>query len=405
MTEPHQLGDVFEQLFEFTPDPIVVVADSGEIVQVNVAAEKVFGWPRSELEGRFIEVLVPPEIEPRHEALRNSYWDEPRERRLGIGMELSARRRDGTLVPVEIALKPLEVRGRRLVLALVRDISERKLAELALKRSHATLEHRVRERTAELSAAVQQLRAEVRERELAQRRLAEEQAKLIQAEKLSSIGMLASGVAHEINNPLSGMKSCLRALRQNRVPEGKRDQYFDTVEDALDRMGVIVRGLLDYARQRAPRSEPLDVAEIACASLRLLEPVARKRGVAARCAAEPGETRVLADRAQVMQALVNVVMNAIQATPEGGEVTISTCTGRDGLRGIRVEDTGSGIPDDVRARVCDPFFTTKPEGEGTGLGMAVTLGIVNAQGGDLELGNRPSRGAAVTIWLPEAGDA
>lgn len=399
------MSELFEHVFEFTPDPLVVVADDGKIAQVNVAAETVFGWPRSELEGQYVEVLVPPEVEPRHAQLRNSYWLAPRERRLGLGMELSARRRDGTLVPVEIALRPITVGRRRFVLALVRDISERKHTELELRRSHATLEQRVQERTAELSAAVQRLQAEVEERELAQRQLAEEQAKLIQAEKLSSIGMLASGVAHEINNPLSGMKSCLRALRKNRVPEAKRDQYFDTVEDALERMGATVRGLLDYARQRAPRSETLDVADVACASLRLLEPVARKRRVTTSCQTEEGAARVRADRAQVMQALVNVVMNAIQATPEGGEVTIAADLSRDGMRGIRVDDTGPGIPAQLRARVCDPFFTTKPEGEGTGLGMAVTLGIAKAQGGELELGDSARGGASVTLWLPESKDA
>ena len=127
----------------------------------------------------------------------------------------------------------------------------------------------------------------------------------------------------------------------------------------------------------------------------------RKKDLTVENRIGPGEARVQADRAQLMQALVNVLMNSVQAAPQGGAVTVSARA--DGERvGIRIEDNGAGIPKELLQRVCDPFFTTKPEGEGTGLGLAITLNIARSHGGDLAIESEVGRGTAVTIWLPRA---
>ena len=151
--------------------------------------------------------------------------------------------------------------------------------------------------------------------ELAQanRRLVEEQAKLIQAEKLSSIGLLASGVAHEINNPLSGVMGCLKAMREGIVPEARREEYFETVRDGLERIRLTVEGLLDYARQRPPARGDLDVGEIISSCVRLLAPVTRKKDLNVDVRLDADHARVRADRSQLMQAFVNVLMNAAYA--------------------------------------------------------------------------------------------
>jgi len=234
-------------------------------------------------------------------------------------------------------------------------------------------------------------------------RLREEQAKLVQAEKLSSLGLLASGVAHEVNNPLSGVMGCLKALHEGRVADERRGEYLETMREGLERIQVTVQGLLDFARQRPPAPTDLDVHELLASCLRLLAPVTRHKDLRVDLGVPPGAAHVRADRSQLMQAAVNVLLNAAYAAPNGGQIVISSGS-KNGAVGICVADDGPGIPADVLQRVCDPFFTTKPEGEGTGLGLAVTLGIVRAHGGDLDIQSQEGHGTTVTLWLPGAAE-
>ncbi len=254
------------------------------------------------------------------------------------------------------------------------------------------LTDRERARTRALRSAHEQLAA-------LNRRVVGEQSHLIQTEKLSSLGLLAAGVAHEINNPLAGVTSCVKTLRAGALDDARREEYFETVLEGLERIRATVRGLLDYARQTPPSPATIDVAEMASACARLVQPAARAKDVTIDIRARPGEVTVVADRSQVMQAVVNVLMNALYAAPAGDRVTVSAP--RDGERaGIRIADGGPGIPGDLLDRVCDPFFTTKAEGEGTGLGLAVTLGVVRANGGELAIASEAGRGTEVTLWLP-----
>jgi signal transduction histidine kinase len=235
----------------------------------------------------------------------------------------------------------------------------------------------------------------------ANRVIREEHAKLVQAEKLSSIGLIAAGVAHEINNPLSGVMGCMKALRDGTVRETSREQYFETVTDGLNRIRQTVQSLLDYARPRPPSPTTVDVAEVTGACVQLVEPVLQKKDVRVDCRVGAGQALARADRGQVVQAMVNVLLNAAHAVPDGGSIVVSA-PAEDGRVGICVTDDGPGIPPEIVARVCDPFFTTKPQGEGTGLGLSITLGIARANGGDVSVANEKGRGAAVTIWLPSA---
>ncbi len=226
------------------------------------------------------------------------------------------------------------------------------------------------------------------------------QARLIQAEKLSSIGLLASGLAHEINNPLTGVIGCVQALRAGSVAPERRSQYFATIGDGLERIRATVQSLLDFTRHRPRILAPIDAADLAGSCVRLVEPMASKRRVTFAQRIAPCEATVCGDRSQLLQALLNLLVNAAYASPEGGEVAVTLRRGP-GHAGISVEDHGGGIPAAILARVCDPFFTTKPEGEGTGLGLTVTLGIARAHGGDLEIESEEARGTVVTLWIPE----
>ena len=275
-----------------------------------------------------------------------------------------------------------------MVLAIVRDVTARRRVAAELRRSRDELEHRVAERTRELSDS--------------NARLLEEQAKLLQAEKLSSVGLLAAGVAHEINNPLSGVMGLIKALQDGTCPPAKRDEYFETVRDGLERMRLTVQGLLDFSRPRAPAWAEIDAGELVAACVRLVTPATRRKDLrvdieAATDQGRPVELR--GDRSQLMQAVVNVLMNAVYVAPTRSRlgITIDVAGGR---ARIRISDRGHGIAKADLHRICDPFFTTKPEGEGTGLGLAITIGIVRAHDGELTIDSVVGQGTTVTIALP-----
>jgi two-component system NtrC family sensor kinase len=230
----------------------------------------------------------------------------------------------------------------------------------------------------------------------------DEEVRLLQAEKLSSIGLLAAGVAHEINNPLAGIMGAVQAIRRGDVPVERQQAYLDAVWDGLERIRLTVRSLLDYARQRPPSITPLDVSEVLDSTLLLVAPAANERHIAmVRIGSELPRGALWADRTQLVQALVNVLLNAIDAAPRRSRVELELLRREDPLgAGFCIRDRGAGIDPAIRHEVCDPFFTTKPQGRGTGLGLSITLAIVKAHGGELDIGAPPDGGTEVTLWLP-----
>jgi len=217
-----------------------------------------------------------------------------------------------------------------------------------------------------------------------------------ETERMAALGTLVAGVAHEVNNPLAGMKNCLRRLqRDDLLPPPKRQEYLELMEEGLERIEDVVRHLLDFARPRPLRLEEVMANDVMREGSNLLRPILTRRHIEIRV--HPGDARIFADCKQVAQALLNLLLNAAYVTPVGGEIRLRIRQ-RPGLCGIAVEDDGPGIPPDIRDRVFDPFFTTKPEGAGTGLGLSVTRSIVEAHGGELSL-ECPGHGTMATIWL------
>ena len=222
--------------------------------------------------------------------------------------------------------------------------------------------------------------------------------KSVETERLAAMGSLVAGVAHEVNNPLAGLKNCVHRLSKPELSQSKRQEYLGLMEEGLGRIEDVVKGLLDFARPHAARLEPTPLAELAHGTAHLLEPQMKRVKITCRVIADAGDGGVLADRHKVGQALVNLLLNASYVTPNGGEIRLRLRQ-RDGLRGIAVEDDGPGIPKEIRDRILDPFFTTKPPGEGSGLGLSVTRTIVDAHGGELTF-EFPERGGTVaTVWL------
>jgi two-component system NtrC family sensor kinase len=241
------------------------------------------------------------------------------------------------------------------------------------------------------------------------RRRAESQNRLIMSEKQASVGRLAAGVAHEINNPLTGVLTFTHMLlrRKDLSDDIRRD--LQTVVEATERVRKIVKGLLDFSRQTKPDRDLVDVNKLASSTTAMMENQALIKGV--KIAFVPAENlkTVNMDRNQFQSVLLNIIINALDATKAGDAITISTrnsaLVNEDGQTGIELEiaDTGCGIPPEHMSKLFDPFFTTKEVGHGTGLGLSVSLGIVQRHGGTIRVTSEVGKGSTFTIWVPLEG--
>jgi len=224
------------------------------------------------------------------------------------------------------------------------------------------------------------------------------------ADRLATIGQLAAGVAHELNEPLSNVLGFAQLARKTPgLPKPAADDIDKTVAAALHARDVVSKLML-FARQKMPAQGQVQLNEMVENGMLLLESRCAKAGIRLEKRLDPSLPRIAADSGQLLQVLVNLVVNALQATPAGGKITISTERAGDFVL-LTVADTGAGMTPDVLRRVFIPFFTTKPTGEGTGLGLSVVHGIVTAHGGRIEAESEPHRGSRFRVLLPMAGPA
>jgi two-component system NtrC family sensor kinase len=239
-----------------------------------------------------------------------------------------------------------------------------------------------------------------------QERNKQSEIKLLQSEKQATIGKLAGGVAHEINNPLTGIFTFTHMLlRQKDLPAEVRSDL-ETIAQETERVRKIVKGLLDFSRQTELDREPTDVNRLVRFTISLVENQSLIKGVTLNF--EPGEglPQLTLDRNQMQSVLLNIIINALDATEPGGSITITTGMGlsasKPDQKGVQIvcTDTGCGIPPENLDKLFDPFFTTKEIGQGTGLGLAVSYGIVERHGGTIWVQSKVARGSTFTVWLP-----
>lgn len=222
------------------------------------------------------------------------------------------------------------------------------------------------------------------------------------SEKLASIGRLAAGVAHEINNPLTSVLTFAHLLKEKPNLDSQDQQDLDLIIHETTRVADIVSNLLDFARERPPRKEPLDVNEVIRRTVRLIRSQKQFDRITIEEHLAPGIPAVEGDQNQLQQVLLNLALNSCAAMPSGGHILIATTAGEGHVK-IEVSDTGCGIPADVLDMIFDPFFSTKPAGKGTGLGLSVSLGIVQQHGGTLDVESQVGRGSRFSIVLPALG--
>jgi len=219
------------------------------------------------------------------------------------------------------------------------------------------------------------------------------------SEKLASVGKLAAGVAHEINNPLGGILNCLYNLRKRTVSPARQEEYLASMEDGLRRVQKIVRQLLDFSQQHEPELSSTDINVVIERVLVLTNHALLANQIRLDKQLPPDLPELMVDRHMLEQVLMNLILNAVQAIKGSGTITIRTRV-IEGTCQIDVEDTGCGIPPNVLPRIFDPFFTTKGTGEGTGLGLSVSLGIVERHGGQIRVDSEVGKGTVFTVCLP-----
>ncbi|HOO37525.1 MAG TPA: ATP-binding protein [Deltaproteobacteria bacterium] len=230
------------------------------------------------------------------------------------------------------------------------------------------------------------------------------QNQLIRADRLAAIGQLAAGVAHELNEPLNTILGFAQLVQKTQGMPEQALHDMEKITEASLHARRIIRELLIFARQAAPSRNPVALNRIIEDELNLFESLCRKAGVALQRVLDPDLPEIIADKSQILQVLSNLVVNALQAMPDGGVLTIRTSS-EPARVCLAVEDTGIGIPEEIRDSIFVPFFTTKDVDQGTGLGLAVVHGIVISHGGEINVESVPGKGSRFLITLPLRQDA
>jgi len=347
-------------------DCIITLDEAGRVVEFNPAAEQTFGRHRADVLGQPIDqLIVPPHQRKRYaERFTRFVASGSRHRRRN---EIEAMRADGSIFPAEVTVAEVPLPEGRLFSAYLRDLTAERKAEAEIERQREALQ---------------------------------------QSEKMAAFGSLLAGVAHELNNPLSIVIG--NALLLAEETEGSAlAERARRVQAAAERCGRIVRSFLAMARQRQAEMRPTKVQALVDASLALLAYSMRTSGVTLEQDIATDMPAVLCDPDQIIQVLTNLLTNSRQALEERPQPRRVRLTARADAEWAHIEvaDNGPGIEEAARSRVFDPFFTTKPVGAGTGIGLAVSRGIVEAHGGTLRLAPPDGEGACFVIRLPVARDS
>jgi PAS domain S-box-containing protein len=350
------LAAVLDQVGE----AIISIGEDQRIRMFNKRAEQLFGYSAKEAVGWSMDELMPPRFRAAHARHVAAYMASGESsRRMGGRAQIAGLRRDGSEFPAEAAISRVACDGRVIATVIIQDVSER------LKQMEA-------------------LRAS--------------QARLIQAEKMAAIGTMASGIGHEINNPLYAILGMAEAIRDGADLEPSR-KYGRSIITQAKRIAEIVRNLTEYARPAEKHDlEPVNVNEKLGAATAMARRSLLSDHVQINLDLGP-VPGIRAKSEDIQQALFNVIRNAIQAMEAGGILDIRSCTESDQAV-IRIRDTGTGIAAEHLKRIFDPFFTTKGPDAGDGLGLFIVRQIVEKYGGTIALESEPNEGTVCTIQFP-----
>lgn len=375
----------FRELLEAAPDAIMQVDVEGRIILLNRVAEDMFGYSRDELLGQPVEALIPRELHARHAEHRAHYREHPMTRTMGSGLALEGIRKDGSRFPVEISLSPSEsVEGFR-VTAIIRDTTERKIAEDRLRRVQEDYTQQLAEANAELAMTNREL----------------ERANRLKSEFLASM-------SHELRTPLHtiiGFSELLGEELEGPLNE-KQHRFVQHIHKDSLHLLELINDVLDISKIEADRlelrPEPFDFTSLIAESLASVRSLAEAKSHVLESASDV-PTAVEADRLRIKQVLVNLLSNAIKFTPEGGRIRVEAGLHENNVV-VSVSDTGIGIPPEEHESIFDKFHqvgeTTKGVREGTGLGLAITRRLVEQHGGRISVQSKPRHGSTFVFHLP-----
>jgi hypothetical protein len=360
-------GQMVAALLESASQAIVGSDHAGRIVLANARTEAMFAYPRQELLGSSIEMLLPEAARARHQRDRADFFANPRVRDMGIGMELSGRRKDGVQFPVEVSLSYVRTEEGLFAIAFVTDISQRKRLE----------------------------------------------EQLMHAQKMEAIGLLAGGVAHDFSNMLTVIAGYNQMILDQVSPLDPVRGYAEEILKASDRAAALTNQLMAFSRRQVIQPRVFDVNSVLLHTEKLLRRLIGE-DVELALKLNPNAGRIKADPGHLEQAIFNLATNARDAMPRGGRITIETepvtldaayARTHVGVQPgeyvmIAVSDNGHGMDAETKRRVFEPFFTTKERGKGTGLGLATVYGIVKQAGGDIWVYSEVGKGATFKLYFP-----
>ncbi len=349
-------------------DGIIIIDDRGRIQSFNQAAEKDFGYRADEVIGQNVTMLMTAPDQDTHDEYMTRYRKTDEKHIIGIGREVIGRRKDGSTIPIELSVSEAYIGDRQIFTGILRDISERKQLE----------------------------------------------AQLLHSQKMEAVGRLASGVAHDFNNLLTvimGYSGLLLANHPDKDDPLRRD--IEQIRQATTQATLLTRQLLAFSRRQILQPQVLNLNEIVQNIDKMLGRLLGE-DIELALALQPNLGSIKADPGQIEQVIMNLVINARDAMPDGGKLTIHTShidlnnpaavsplplkPGHYIL--LTVADTGVGMDEETQARVFEPFYTTKAPGKGTGLGLSTAYGIIKQSNGHIAVSSGPDQGTTFSIYLP-----
>jgi len=352
-------------------EAVILIDENGIIETFNRSAERLFGWTAAEVLGKNVSLLMEGADRVGHDGYIKRFLNTGEAKIIGIGREVPARRRDGSVFPAMLAVGEVQQSNPRRFVGFLHDITLRRQAEEAARQSEARLNHFAR---------------------------------------LSTMGEMAAGLAHEINQPLTAIATFSQAAtRMLSRPEGIEREDLSEALDQITaqalRAGEVIRRLRAFVKNREVRHERVDCRRVVEDSRLLLEADARSNSVQLRLQVADSLPSITADPVQLQQVLINLVRNAIEASADvpgaHREVILSANLDGEGMVEVAVADHGHGLSTEAAERLFHPFFTTKPGG--TGLGLVISSSIIRAHNGRLAYRSTPGGGCTFFFTLPPLG--
>jgi PAS domain S-box-containing protein len=359
--ELKEANNFLMNLIESSVDGIIVTNMKGDILLFNKGAEKLLGYKSEEVVGKMhIRNIYQPGVAKEvMDKLRSPDFG-------GIGkltsMPIFHRRKDGELIEGDLSA------------SLIYDEKGNEIASVGIFK-------------------------DLRERLKMERELREIQQALLQSEKLAAMGRLTSQIAHELNNPIYGIMNTLELLKTEIPPESKRRRILDLSLSEIQRLSEMLRNMLSFSKPEEEKRRPIKIDELIEGILLVMEKQMKESNIQVEISFNPDIPEIMASTNQMRQVMLNILKNAKEAMPKGGTLTVRTSR-EDNRVLIHIQDTGMGVPEEIRDKIFDAFFTTKQKVKGVGLGLSVCYGIIKDHGGDIKVESEEGKGTTFIISLP-----